>query len=546
MLKKNDCITVKVTDIAHNGSGIGKTDDGFVVFVPQMLIGEIAEVKILKVLKHCAYAKIVTLLQASPSRQTDGCPIAQQCGGCSFHHTTYHDECEIKQKLVKNAFYPLGNSHLEILPVAGSDKTTAYRNKMLLPVGTDKVGNPVAGFYRVRTHDIIPCTQCQITYPEFFEITDCILSHIKEYNIPTYTEEKHSGIIRHIFIRRGEHTGEIMVGLVVNLSKNYETALHLDNLTKKLITLNPNIVSIGINSNTKKTNVILGEKTITVYGEKYLTDTMNGIRFGISLPSFYQVNTLHAEKLYQYALELLGENYETVFDLYCGIGTITLNLSTKAKKVYGIESCAPAVEDAKMNQQLNNINNVEFICGTAEEEAPKLVENGIIPDAVVLDPPRSGCEQSLLDMLCKIKPQKIVYISCNPATLARDMKYLLENGYSATEVKPFDLFPRTFHVETVALLTKLKESDSITVELDLDELEVSAPKIKATYNQIKEYVLDKYGFKISSLNIAQVKQECGITERENYNKPSDDYKQPKCPKHKADATKDAFEHFRMI
>ncbi|MBO5408326.1 MAG: 23S rRNA (uracil(1939)-C(5))-methyltransferase RlmD [Clostridia bacterium] len=452
MLKKNDCITITVTDIAHNGSGIGKTKNGFVLFVPGMLIGEIAEVKILKVLKHCAYAKMLSMLQPSPSRQANSCPTAQQCGGCCFHHTTYENECEIKRQLVKNAFYPLGNPSIEILPVIGSEKSSSYRNKMLLPVGTNKNGNPVAGFYRARTHDIIPCNDCVITYPEFFAITDCILEHLTEFKIPPYCEEAHKGILRHIFIRRGEHTGEIMVGLVVNLSKNPETTLHAKELIEKLLFVNQNIVSIAININTKKTNVILGEQTVTVHGKKYLTDTMNGIRFGISLPSFYQVNTPQAERLYQKALDLLGDTYETVFDLYCGIGTITLNLSKKAKKVYGIESCEPAVEDAKMNQQLNGIENVDFICGTAEEEAPKLVRRGIIPDAVVLDPPRSGCEQSLLEMLCEIKPKKIVYISCNPATLARDMKYLIENGYTANEVQPFDLFPRTFHCECVVKL----------------------------------------------------------------------------------------------
>ncbi len=453
MLKKNERITVTVTDISHNGSGIGKTENGFVVFVPNVLIGETVQVKILKVLKHSAYAKLEKLLACSPARQEEACPVSQQCGGCSFHHTTYENECSIKQQLVKNAFYPLNNPDVKILPVVPSEKVNLYRNKMLLPVGSDKNGNPVAGFYRARSHDIIACTECLITYPEFFEITNCILKHLKEYHIKPYHEETHSGIVRHIFIRRGEHTGEIMVGLVVNLKKEFQSVLKTEELTKKLLALTPKIVSIGINSNTKKTNVILGEKTVTVYGEKYLTDTMNGIRFGISLPSFYQVNTRQAEKLYQKALELLGQDYETVFDLYCGIGTITLNLAKKAKKVYGIESCEPAVEDAKMNQQLNDIQNVEFICGTAEEEAPKLVAQGIVPDAVVLDPPRSGCDSSLLEMLCNIKPKKIVYISCNPATLARDMKILLENGYHADAVQPFDLFPRTFHCECVVSLS---------------------------------------------------------------------------------------------
>lgn len=454
LLKKNDIITITGTDISHNGSGIGKTEEGFVVFVPDLLIGEVAQVKILKVLKNTAFGKIEQLISVSPNRIPPICSVAKQCGGCVFHHTTYENECDIKRQLVKNAFRPMGQNIPEIAPTTPSPKQEAYRNKMLLPVGYDKNGNVVAGFYRARTHEIIPCSACSITYPEFLTITDTVLSHLTEFNIAPYSEEKHSGIVRHIFIRRGEHSGEIMVGLVVNLKKNLQSVLHTEELTKKLLAVNPNIVSIAINSNTKKTNVILGDETLTVYGKKYLTDSMNGISFGISLPSFYQVNTLQAEKLYEKALSLLGDEFETVFDLYCGIGTITLNLSKKAKKVYGIESCAPAVEDAKMNRDLNGIQNVEFICATAEDEAPKLVQQGIIPDAVVLDPPRSGCEESLLQMICEIKPKNVVYISCNPSTLARDMKYLTDNGYQADTVYPFDLFPRTFHCECVTVLHK--------------------------------------------------------------------------------------------
>lgn len=452
MLKKNDMIVVTATDIAHNGNGICKTEDGFIIFVPNLLIGEIAEVKVLKVLKHSAFGKVAQMITSSPFRLDETCSVAKQCGGCCFHHTTYENECLLKKQLVKNAFYSLQGRKIDILPVTGSPKEVRYRNKMLIPVGTDKVGNPVAGFYRARSHDIIPCNECSITYPEFFEIVECILQHLKIYKIKPYQEATHSGVVRHIFIRRGEHTGEIMVGLIVNSKKDGYAALHIESLVEKLRNVNNHIVSIGLNYNTQKTNVILGGKTVTVFGEPYLTDTMNEIKFRVSLPSFYQVNTLQAEKLYQTALELLGEDYQTVFDLYCGIGTITLNLAKKATKVYGIESCAPAVEDAKMNQQLNGIENVEFICGTAEEKAPELVRQGIIPDAVVLDPPRSGCDASLLEMLCDIKPKKIVYISCNPATLARDMKFLIENGYHADAVQPYDLFPRTFHCECVVQL----------------------------------------------------------------------------------------------
>ncbi len=453
MIKKNEIVTVTVTDISHDGSGIGKTDDGFVVFVPELLIGEKAKVKILKVLKNSAYGKIEELLSPSEYRTESVCPVAKQCGGCVFHHTTYENECAIKRQLIKNAFRPMGENLPDIAPTEASPKKDAYRNKMLLPVGYDKEQHIVSGFYRARSHEIIPCRRCSITYPEFFDISECILSHLQEYQIQPYSEETHSGIVRHIFIRRGEHSGEIMVGLVANV-KNAESVIHTDILIQKLLRINPSIVSIGVNLNTKKTNVILGDTTVTLYGKKYLTDTMNGIVFGISLPSFYQVNTLQAEKLYQKALSLLGEHYNTVFDLYCGIGTITLNLSKKAKKVYGIESCAPAIEDAKMNRDANGIKNVEFICGNAEDEAPKLVAQGIIPDAVVLDPPRSGCDEALLQMLATIQPKTIVYISCNPATLARDMKYLTENGYQCDTVYPFDLFPRTFHCECVTRLQK--------------------------------------------------------------------------------------------
>ena len=470
MLKKNETVLVTATDIAHDGCGIGKTDDGFVVFVPQLLISETAQVRILKVLKNRAYGKVVQLLTPSPARLSAGCDIAQPCGGCSFHHTTYENECHIKERLVKNAFRPLRDAMPKINPVTPSEKTVSYRNKMLLPVGTDKNGNPTAGFYRRRSHDIIPCKTCLITYPEFFEIVDCVLGHMKKYDIQPYQEETHCGIVRHIFIRRGEHTGEIMIGLIVNLSEKDISLLYPEELIQNLLNRNPSIVSIGLNFNREKTNVILGNQTMTIHGTPYLTDTMNDIRFRLSLPSFYQVNTLQAEKLYQTALELLDDDLETVFDLYCGIGTITLHLSKKAKKVYGIESCAPAIEDARQNCALNGISNVEFICGTAEEEAPALVSRGIIPDAVVLDPPRSGCDKTLLDMLCDIQPKKIVYISCNPATLARDLAYLNQAGYQIGDVTPFDLFPRTVHVETVALLTQMKPDDYVTIELNEEDL----------------------------------------------------------------------------
>ena len=453
MWKKNDTVTITAADIAHDGSAICKTKDGFVVFVPNLLIGETADVIILKVLKNTAYAKIKELTVPSPYRTSVACNISKRCGGCAFHHTTYENECNIKRRLIQNAFRPMGNTAPQIAPVIPSEKALCYRNKMLLPVGTNADGMPVSGFFRRKSHAIIPCRECAITYPEFFPIIQGILRHMEENRISPYHEETHTGIVRHIFLRRGEHTGEIMVGLVVNCNRNLQSVLRTEKLTKRLLQTNSRIGSIGININTEKTNIILGNRTVTVYGSPYLTDSMNGIRFRISLPSFYQVNTLQAERLYQKALNLLGDGYETVFDLYCGIGTLTLHLARNAKKVYGIESCEPAVEDAKMNQQLNGIQNVTFLCGKAEEEVPKLIAKGMMPDAVVVDPPRSGCDPSLLATLLTAHPKKIVYISCNPATLARDMKILFESGYYADTVYPYDLFPRTTHVETLALLS---------------------------------------------------------------------------------------------
>lgn len=446
-MKKNDIIQIEITDMSFDGQGIGRDENGFVVFVKNALLGEIVDVHILKVLKNTAYGKINKIIKASKNRIEPVCPLFSKCGGCSYQHTTYEQEIEYKTAQINNVLKNIAKTDVKAEFTLPSLETTRYRNKALFPVGYDEKGNVTAGFYKKRSHTVIPCDDCIITPKEFIEIKDCVISFIEKYKIPPYNELTHKGLIRHIYIRKGYHTNEIMVGLVINGNELPHSSDFVDMLTME----NSNIKSIVININKKKTNVILGEKTVAIYGENYIKDTMNNNLFEISCQSFYQVNTPQAEKLYEKAVSFVEADNDTVFDLYCGIGTISHCLSDKAKKVYGVESCAPAVMDANKNKNLNKKENLEFICDLSENVVFKLIDGGVIPNVVVLDPPRSGCDKTLIDTILKSEPKKIVYVSCNPATLARDIA-LLKEKYELSFVQGVDLFPRTSHVETIVLL----------------------------------------------------------------------------------------------
>ena len=456
-MKKNDLTTVTIEDMGVGGEGIGKVD-GYTLFVKDAVIGDVAEVKVMKAKKHYGYARLMKILQPSKDRVEPVCPVARQCGGCQIQALNYEKQLEFKHNKVRNNLIRLGGIPEELLdeimePTAGMKEPFRYRNKAQFPIGRDRDGKLTAGFYAGRTHQIIPVPErdCVLGVKENKEILDAILEFMQVEHIEPYNEENHSGLVRHVLIRYGFQSKEIMVCLVVNGSR----IPGAEDLIAKLREI-PGMTSISLNINREKTNVILGRKGKLLWGKEYITDTIGPIAYQISPQSFYQVNPVQTQKLYEKALEYAGlEGNETVWDLYCGIGTISLFLAQKAKQVYGVEIVPAAIEDAKRNATLNHITNAEFFVGKAEEVLPEKYEKeGIYADVIVVDPPRKGCEESVLATMVKMQPKRIVYVSCDSATLARDLKYLRGEGYEVKKVQGVDQFPHTVHVETVVLLSK--------------------------------------------------------------------------------------------
>ena len=418
-----------------------------------------------------------------------------------------------------------------------------YRNKAQFPIGRNKEGKIIAGFYAGRTHSIIECEDCAIGIKENKDILHMVIAHMEKWKIEPYREEDHKGLVRHVLIRKGFTTGEIMVCLILNGKKFPGLSELVDNL-KKI----DGMTSISINVNTEQTNRILGSEVIPVYQEVYITDYIGDVKFRISPLSFYQVNPVQTRKLYGTALdyaELTGE--ENVFDLYCGVGTISLFLAKKAKHVIGVEIVGQAIEDAKVNAQINHIENAQFYCGAAEEVIPDLYRQGVTADVVVVDPPRKGCDEKLLDTIVNMAPEKVVYVSCDSATLARDLKYLNEHGYVVRKVQPVDMFPMGVHVETVVKLSLKKDTPKIEVTMEPDEESNYTPEEKATYQKIKDYVKDKYGVNVHTSYIAQVKRMCGLDMGENYNKSKKENPEVKqCPQEKVEYIKDALRYYKLI
>ncbi len=547
MVKKNEEYIITIEDMGSDGEGIGKAD-GFTLFVKDALPGDVAKVKVIKEGKTYGYGRLMEIITPSPDRVEARCQVARQCGGCQIQQLSYEAQLAFKQNKVKNNLERIGKiepSSYEMCTIIGMDEPYHYRNKAQFPVGLDKEGNIVTGFYAGRTHSIIPCDDCVIGDDINGSILSIIKLHLKQYNINPYDEEKHTGVVRHILIRKGFTTGEIMVCIIINGTELKAS----DKLVEKLKEVE-GMKSISLNVNKDKTNVIMGKKVIDLYGEGYITDYIGDVKFRISPLSFFQVNPVQTRQLYGKALEFASlTGNEIVWDLYCGVGTISLFLAKSAKKVYGVEIVPEAIEDARKNADINGINNAEFFVGKAEEVVPKMYnKQGITADVVVVDPPRKGCDEKLLATMVEMNPERIVYVSCDSATLARDLKYLRENGYEVKTVQAVDMFPHTGHVETVCLLSKLHEAKHhVKVTLNMDELDVTSAESKATYEEIKDYVLEKYGLQVTNLYIAQVKRKCGIIERENYNKPkSEDAKQPQCPEDKEKAIVDALEHFGMV
>lgn len=549
-IQKNQVYTVKITDMGSDGEGIGHLEEGYTLFVKDAVIGDVVRARIVKPKKGYAFARLEEIAEPSPDRVDTPCPFARQCGGCQIQALSYEKQLEFKNRKVKNNLIRIGGFLPDFVeqrmeePV-GMAEPFHYRNKAQFPVGTDKSGRLTAGFYAGRTHTIIENRDCALGVSENKKILDIVLGFCEERRIPAYDEATGKGLLRHVLIRKGFSTGQIMVCLIVNGASLPEEELLADRLFEQI----EGMTSFSVNSNTENTNVIMGKKTRLIRGRARIEDTIGGLKFSISPLSFYQVNPVQTEKIYSQALSYAGlTGEETVWDLYCGIGTISLFLAQKAKKVYGVEIVPQAIEDARRNAERNQISNASFYVGKAEEVLPEKYEKeGIHADVIVVDPPRKGCDEACLSTMVRMKPERIVYVSCDSATLARDLKYLCGNGYEFVRGRIFDNFPQSVHVETVCLLSKLNVKQHIEVELTMDEMDLTAAEKKASYEEIKEYVLEKFGMKVSHLYIAQVKRKCGIIERENYNKPkSESAKQPQCPPEKEAAIRAALEYFRMI
>lgn len=454
-IKKNDILTVEITDTGIEGEGIGKTD-GFILFVKDAVIGDTVQVKVMKAKKNYAYAKLEKVLVPSPFRVQPSCPFHRQCGGCQLQPLSYEKQLEFKQNKIRNNLIRIGGfspEHIDACmePIIGMEDPWHYRNKAQFPFGYDKEGNVVTGFYAGRSHNIIANTDCALGVEENKTVLETILAYMKKYGVSAYDETTGKGLIRHVLIRKGFASGQLMACVVINGNKLPEEKTLAEELWKI-----PGMTSVSVNVNTERTNVILGKKVRVLKGEEKIEDTIGDVVFRISPLSFYQVNPVQTKKLYGQALEYAGlTGEETVWDLYCGIGTISLFLAKKAKKVYGVEIVPEAIADAKENAARNGITNAEFFVGKAEEVLPqKYEEEGVYADVIVVDPPRKGCDEKCLETMVRMRPERIVYVSCDSATLARDLKYLGEMGYEVRKWRGCDMFPGTVHVETVVLLTK--------------------------------------------------------------------------------------------
>ena len=570
-MRKNDTAVVKITDIGVNGEGIGKVD-GYTLFIKDAVIGDTVEAKVMKAKKNYGYARLMEVIAPSPDRVKPQCPFARKCGGCQIQEMSYERQLAFKAQKVRGNLERIGGFSAELLdqvmePALGMDAPFGYRNKAQFPFGTDKEGNPVTGFYAGRTHHIIPNTDCALGVPVNREILEIILNFMKKNKIPSYDEKTGKGLIRHVLIRYGFATREIMVCLVVNGTEISEAGELLSELSKI-----PGMTSITLSSNMLRTNVIMGDSFDVLWGSGYITDYIGGIKYRISPLSFYQVNPVQTENLYSLALEYADlKGHETVWDLYCGIGTISLFLAQKARKVYGVEIIPQAIDDARENARINGIENVEFFVGKAEEVLPGWYQqyavsggdsagNEARADVVIVDPPRKGCDEALLGTIVEMAPERVVYVSCDPATLARDLKYLCGQGYVLERVRAVDMFPETVHVETVVLLSHKKPDSTISVKVEFGEgegkvpldniakrAEAYKPKERVTYKMIKEYIEAKYGFKVHTAYIAEVKRSLGLP---MYDAPNavEELKQPR--KHptaeKVEAIKDALRHFEVI
>ena len=547
-LQKNQILTLRIERLSSDGSGVAHSADGEAVFVPGTAPGDEARVRIVKDCGRYAFGILDELLTPSPDRIPVDCPVAGPCGGCSLRHLDYAAELRAKQESVLDAFRRIGGLEVPVLNILPSPDVDRYRNKVQFPVGVDKNGVPCIGFYAGRTHRIVPCPDCKLQPSVLNEIGNALCAFFAQQGIRPYDEQSGKGLVRHIFLRRGAHSGQIMVCLVCTRAK----LPHAEQLCTALRGQFPAISTILLNVNAKNTNVILGSENHILYGPGYIEDTLCGVPVRLGPLSFYQVNTLAAERLYGVAAQYAQLSPDdTLLDLYCGMGTIGLSMAEQCRELIGVEIVPEAIESAKANAARMGeavAAKSRFFCADAGQAATQLAAEGLHPDIVMLDPPRKGCDEATLSAVVRMAPRRVVYVSCNPATAARDAAWLEQNGYHAEKVQPVDLFPRTKHCECVIALSKGEiGSKKVRVEFSLEGMDTSGLQKGATYPEIKARVLEQTGLKVSSLYISQVKQKCGLEVRENHHKAkSENTKQPQCPKEKEDAIVEALKHFQMI
>ena len=536
-LEKNNIYTARIEGYSSEGLGIARID-GQVVFVHGAVRGELCRVLVMKVLKNAAFGKVTELLEPSPERREPDCPYYGRCGGCDFRHLSYREELWAKRQRVQDALTRLGGSDVEVEEILGAADPLYYRNKSQYPVSAGKVG-----FYRARTHDVVDIEHCLIQKPQADAAAAALRDYMRDFAVPSYDEKTGRGLLRHLYVRTNRRGESLVCALA-----NGERLPHEEELVGRLRRAVPDCVGVVLGVNTRRGNTILGERYRTLWGADTLEDELCGLTFRLSVPSFYQVNRDQAEVLYRKAVEYAGlTGGELVVDLYCGAGTITQVMAGGAGRVIGAEIVPEAIEDARENARRNGIENVEFFCGDAAQLAADFAGRGLRPDVICVDPPRKGLAPEVIAAAAQMAPQRVVYVSCDPGTLGRDVKRFAEYGYRVQRAAACDLFPGTRHIETVCLLSKLQSKEHIEIEVKMDELDLTSAESKATYEEIREYVFEHTGLKVSHLYIAQVKQKYGIIERENYNKPkSEDTRQPQCPPEKEKAITEALKHFGMI
>ena len=538
-LEKNRIYRAHIDGYSSEGLGIARID-GQVVFVHGAVRGETCDVLVMKVLKNAAFGKIAALVEPSPARRQPDCPYYGRCGGCDFRHMSYEEELWAKRARVQDALTRIGGAEVTVEEILGAEQPLHYRNKSIYPISP--AGE--VGFYRARSHQVVNVEHCLIQKPEADALAQAVRDYIARFQVEPYNEATGRGLLRHLYVRTSCR-GESLACLLINGSR----LPHEQEVVDMLRAAAPGVCGVVLGENTRRGNAILGDRYRTLWGRDYLTDTLCGLELRLSVPSFYQVNHDQAQRLYEKALEYAGlTGRELAVDLYCGAGTITQVLARRARHVIGGEIVPEAIRDAEDSARRNGVENVEFLCGDASRLAAELRQRGLRPDVICVDPPRKGLAPDVVEAAASMTPGRIVYVSCDPATLARDVARFAPLGYRPVRACAVDLFPGTAHVETVVLLSKGEvDSKKIRVEFSLEDMDMSEFQDGATYPQIKEYVLEHTGLKVSNLYISQIKRKCGIGVGKNYNLPkSEDSRQPQCPPEKEKAIREAFKYFGMI